>query len=147
MGERGEEGGTMTDPNTTTFADESLPDSEPVLEPTPEEINAWAERERARRQAWLAGPNEDERAQYAAHLRQRRLAETFDEGEAMLQERMRQGLRYGRDAQLATEGAISLFFRWSQRTFAELVKAGRDWEEETNLPRIARRVRMDDDKS
>src|SRR5262245_24164165 len=143
----GDEGGTMTDPQTTTVAEASLPDVDPALEPSPEEIDAWAERERARREAWLAGPNEQERADYAAHLRQRRLAETFDEGEAMLQERMRQGLRYGRDAQLATEGAISLFFRWSQRTFAELVKAGRDWEEETNLPRIARRVRMDDDRS
>ena len=137
----------MTDPETTTFGDNTSADSAPALEPTREEIDAWAERERARRQAWLAGPNEDERAQYADHLRQRRLAETFDEGEAMLQERMRQGLRYGRDAQLATEGAISLFVRWSQRTFTELVKAGREWEEETNLPRIPRRVRMDDEGS
>jgi hypothetical protein len=136
----------MTDPNTTTAADESAIDSDPALEPSPEEINAWAERERARRQAWLAGPSQEERAEYATHLRQRRLAEAFDEGEVMLQERMRQGLRYSREAQLATEGAISLFFRWSQRTFAELVKAGREWEEETNLPRIARRVRMDDDR-
>ena len=137
----------MTDPKTTTAADESAIDPDPALEPRPEEINAWAERERARRQAWLSGPSEEERAEYATHLRQRRLAEAFDEGEVMLQERMRQGLRYSREAQLATEGAISLFFRWSQRTFAELVKAGRDWEEETNLPRIARRVRMDDDRS
>ena len=137
----------MTDPEMPTVADQLSTDSEAVLEPTPEEINAWAERERARRQAWLAGPNDQERADYAAHLRQRRLAETFDEGEAMLQERMRQGLRYGRDAQLATEGAISLFFRWSQRTFAELVKAGREWEEDTNLPRLPRRVRMDDERS
>jgi hypothetical protein len=136
----------MTDPNTTTAADESAIDSDPALEPSREEINAWAERERARRQAWLAGPSQEERAEYATHLRQRRLAEAFDEGEVMLQERMRQGLRYSREAQLATEGAISLFFRWSQRTFAELVKAGREWEEETNLPRIARRVRMDDDR-
>ena len=137
----------MTEPNTTTVAEASLPDVDPALEPSPEEIDAWAERERARRQAWLAGPNAEERADYAAHLRQRRLAEAFDEGEAMLQERMRQGLRYSREAQLATEGAISLFFRWSQHMFAELVKAGRDWEEETNLPRVRRRVRMDDDKS
>ena len=142
----GDEGGTMSEPRTTV-ADASTPEADPALEPSPEEIDAWAERERARRQAWLAGPNEDERAEYAAHLRQRRLAEAFDEGEAMLQERMRQGLRYSREAQLAAEGAMSLFFRWSQRTFAELVKAGREWEEDTNLPRIPRRVRMDDDGS
>ena len=136
----------MTDPKPT-MAGSSMPEAEPALEPSPEEINAWAERERARRQAWLSGPSEEERAEYAAHLRRRRLAEAFDEGEAMLQERMRQGLRYSREAQLATEGAISLVFRWSQRTFAELVKAGREWEEETNLPRMARRVKMDDDGS
>jgi hypothetical protein len=81
------------------------------------------------------------------HLRQRRLAETFDEGEAMLEERMRQGLQYSREAQLAAEGAMSLFFRWSQRTFAELVKAGREWEQDTTLPRLPRRVRMDDEGS
>jgi hypothetical protein len=137
----------MTDPNTTTAADESAIDSDPALEPSPEEINAWAERERARRQAWLAGPSQEERAEYATHLRQRRLAEAFDEGEVILQERMRQGLHYSREAQLAAEGAMSLFFRWSQRTFAELVKAGREWEEDTALPRMPRRVRMDDEGS
>jgi hypothetical protein len=136
----------MTDPKTTTVA-ESMNDSDPALEPSPEEIEAWAERERARRQAWLAGPSEEERAEYATHLRQRRLAEAFDEGEAMLQERLRQGLRYSREAQLAAEGAMSLLFQWSQRTLTELVKAGREWEEGTNLPRIPRRVRMDDDGS
>jgi hypothetical protein len=137
----------MSDTRTTTVADESAIDSDLALEPTPEEIEAWAERERARRQAWLSGPSEQERAEYAAHLRQRRLAEAFDEGEAMLEERMRQGLHYSREAQLAAEGAMSLFFRWSQRTFAELVKAGREWEEDTALPRMPRRVRMDDERS
>jgi hypothetical protein len=137
----------MTDPKTPTMADALGTDAEPVLEPTPEEIEAWAERERARRQAWLSGPSEQERAEYAENLRQRRLAEAFDEGEALLQERMRQGLHYSREAQLAAEGAMSLFFRWSQRTFAELVKAGREWEEDTALPRMPRRVRMDDERS
>ena len=44
---------------------------------------------------------------------------------------MRQGVRYSREAQLAAEGAMSVLYRWSRRTFAELVKAGREWEEET----------------
>ena len=137
----------MTAPRTKKVTADSATDTEAALEPSPAEIDAWAERERARRQAWLSGPSEEERAEYASHLRQRRLAEPFDEGEAMLQERMRQGLRYSRDAQLAAEGAMSLFFRWSQRTFNELVKAGREWEEDTALPRLPRRVRMDDDGS
>jgi hypothetical protein len=137
----------MTAPKAKKVTAASAPDADAALEPSPAEIDAWAERERARRQAWLAGPSEEERAEYASHLRQRRLAETFDEGEAMLQERMRQGLRYSREAQLAAEGAMSLFYRWSQRTFTELVKAGREWEEDTALPRLPRRVRMDDEGS
>lgn len=133
--------------STTKAPDQPGLDAEPALEPSQEEIDAWAERERARREAWLAGPTDEERAQYASHLRQRRLAEAFDDGEVMLQERMRQGIRYSREAQLAAEGAMALFLRWSRRTFAELVKAGRDWEEDTALPRMRRRVRMDEDEA
>ena len=136
----------MTDPKTNV-ADTLVADESPSLEPTQAEIDAWVERERARRKAWLEGPSEEERADYASHLRRRRLAEAFDDGELMIQERMRQGIRYSREAQLAAEGAMSVLYHWSRRTFAELVKAGREWEEETNLPRMARRVKMDDDGS
>jgi hypothetical protein len=132
--------------NAATDATDAT-DATPALEPSQAEIDAWAEREKARRQAWLSGPTEDERAQYAKHVRQRRLAQAFDEGEFRLQESMRLGLHYGREAQLAAEGAMSLFYRWSRRTMAELVKAGRDWEEDTALPRARRRVPMDDDAS
>jgi hypothetical protein len=136
----------MTEP-ITRAAEDAATEATPALEPSKAEIDAWAEREKARRQAWLAGPNEDERAQYAHHLRQRRLAEAFDEGEFRLQESMRLGLHYGREAQLAAEGAMALFYRWSRRTMTDLVRAGREWEEETALPRARRRVRMDDDAS
>ena len=60
---------------------------------------------------------------------------------------MRQGLHYGREAQLAAEGAMNVIYRWSRRTFADLVKAGREWEEDTALPRARRRVPMDDEAS
>lgn len=136
----------MTEPSTRA-ADDAAIDTTAALEPSEAEIDAWAEREKARRQAWLAGPNDDERAQYAQHVRQRRLAEAFDEGEFRLQESMRLGLHYGREAQLAAEGAMALFYRWSRRTMTELVRAGREWEEETALPRARRRVRIDDDAS
>ena len=39
---------------------------------------------------------------------------------------------------------MTLFYRWSRRTFAELIKAGREWEEETALP-TAPTGRRDDD--
>ena len=134
----------MTDRDPTVDA---VDDATLALEPTQAEIDAWAERERARRQEWLSGPSDEERAAYAKQVRQRRLAETFDEGEHRLEEGMRQGLHYGREAQLAAEGAMTLLYRWSRRTFAELVKTGREWEEDTALPRVRRRVPMDDEAS
>jgi hypothetical protein len=131
----------------TKAADDAADEASPALEPSEAEIDAWAAREKARRAAWVAGPNADERQAYARHVRQRRLAEAFDDGEFRLQESMRLGLHYGREAQLATEGAMAVLFRWSRRTFADLVKAGREWEEDTALPRARRRVSMDDDAS
>jgi hypothetical protein len=116
-------------------------------EPTQAEIDEWAARERQRREAWVKGPTAEEREEYAQRLRQRRLADTFDEGEAMLSETVRRGVRLGREGQLAAEGAVALAYRFSRRTFAELVKAGRDWEEETSLPMRRRRVSMDDEGS
>jgi hypothetical protein len=116
-------------------------------EPTQAEIDAWVERERQRRQAWLAGPSDDERDAYADHLRHRNLANRFGEGEERLNESLRVGVRYGRDAQLAAEGAMALLYRFTRRTFAELVEAGRQWEEETSLPPRRRRVSIDDKSS
>ena len=117
------------------------------VEPTQAEIDAWVERERARRQAWLNGPSDDERAIYARRLRQRRLAEAFDDGEARLTESVRRGMRYGREGQLAAEGAAALLYRLSRRTLAEFIRAGREWEEETAMPTRRRRVTLDDDES
>jgi hypothetical protein len=121
---------------------------EPIVpEPTQAEIDEWAAREKRRREAWLNGPSNDERQAYAQRLRQRRLAEAFDESEHRIQESVRLGLHYGRDAQLAAEGAMTLAYRWSRRTMAELVRAGREWEEETSLPTRRRRVSLDDEGS
>ena len=116
-------------------------------EPSQAEIDAWVERERQRRQAWLAGPSDEEREAYAIRLRNRNLADRFGEGEERLNESLRVGVRYGRDAQLAAEGAVALLYRFTRRTFAELVEAGRQWEEETSLPPRRRRVSIDDERS
>jgi hypothetical protein len=136
----------MTDRAVKASGD-AVADESGVLEPTQAEIDEWVAREKQRRQAWLDGPSADERAAYASRLRQRRLAEAFDEGEHRIEESVRLGLHYGRDAQLAAEGAMTLFYRWSRRTLAELVKAGREWEEETALPNRRRRVPLDDEVS
>ena len=122
-------------------------DEPATAEPTQAEIDEWAARERQRREAWVKGPTAEEREEYAQRVRQRRLADTFDEGEQMIDEWGRRGLRLGREGQLAAEGAAALLYRYSRRTFAELVKAGREWEEDTSLPRRRRRVSMDDEGS
>jgi hypothetical protein len=136
----------MTDP-TARVSEDALPDESSSLEPTQAEIDAWVARERKRRQAWLNGPSDDEREAYAQQLRRRRVADAFDEGETRISEGVRTGVRYGRETQLAAEGAMTLFYRWSRRTMAELVRAGREWEEETSLPNRRRRVPQDDEAS
>jgi len=130
--------------STVQASEDAMKDEATELEPTQAEIDAWVAQERERRQAWLNGPTAEEREAYALRLRQRRLADTFDEGEAMLTDSVRRGMRLGREGQLAAEGAAALLYRYSRRTFAELVRAGREWEEETSLPRRRRRVSMDD---
>jgi hypothetical protein len=115
------------------------------LEPTQAEIDAWATQERQRRLAWLEGPSKEERAAYAQRLSHGRLADAFDASETRIEEGVRLGVRYGRESQLAAEGAVNLFYRWSRRTFGDLVRAGREWEEETSLPSRRRRVPLDDE--
>jgi len=118
---------------------------DPAFEPTQAEIDDWVARERKRRAEWLNGPTDEERAAYARRVRTRRIAAAFDEGEERIADTMRMGLRYGREGQLAAEGAAAVLYRWSRRTFADLVRAGREWEEETTLPSVRRRVSMDDE--
>jgi len=133
--------------STVQASEDAVTDKAEGLEPTQAEIDAWVAKERERRQAWLNGPTPEERDAYALRLRQRRLADTFDEGEAMLTDSVRRGMRLGREGQLAAEGAVALLYRYSRRTLAELVRAGREWEEETSLPIRRRRVSMDDEGS
>src|SRR5215204_1317551 len=127
-----------------TFAVEPPLSEDVKLEPTDAEIEAWAEEERRRRQTWVQGPTAEERAEFARRERERRLAE-LEGSDAWVAERARQMGRVGREAQLATEGAISLLVKWSRHTFEALVDAGREWEEEFGRPRRRRRVSMDDD--
>jgi len=115
------------------------------LEPTQAEIDEWAEKERRRREAWLKGPSPDERQAYARRVRERRLVE-IEGGDDPWSEWGRQMRRYPREVQLAMEGAMSLFLRWSRRSYEELQKAGRDWESEFSNPIRRKRVPLDDDQ-
>ncbi len=136
----------MTDSTVKASPDATMEEAG-AMEPSQAEIDAWAARERKRREEWLRGPTDEERTAYAQSLRQRRLAETFDEGERKIGDVARMGVRMGRESQLAAEGAVRVFYRWTRRTFDELVEAGREWEEETSLPVRRRRVPLDDEGS
>ena len=133
----------MTDPKVEASGD-AMADA---VEPTEAEIEAWAAAEKRRRQEWLSGPTAEEKADYAQRVRHRHLSEAFDESEARIAETVRMGMRAGRETQLAAEGAMALLYRFSRRSFAELVRAGREWEEETALPTRRRRVSLDDEGS
>lgn len=137
----------MIDRDVTASSDAAMEDEalEPALEVTQAEIDAWAERERQRRSEWLKGPTPEEREAYARQVRSRRISAAFDEGEARIADTMRTGVRMGREGQLAAEGAAALLYRWSRRTFSDLVRAGREWEEETTLPNVRRRVSIGDE--
>jgi hypothetical protein len=117
---------------------------DPVLvEPTDEEIEAWAASERERRRAWLEGPSAAERADWVRRERARRLGELSPEDRAA--ELARLGRRYGRETQLVAEGAASLMWTWSRRAFAELARMGLEWEESAGRSPRKQRVNLDDE--
>jgi hypothetical protein len=118
-------------------------DEPALVEPTDDEVAAWAAQEAERRRAWLQGPTESEKAAWARRERGRRLAELGPEARAV--ELARLGQRYGRETQLVAEGAVSLFLTWSRRAIAELARAGREWEEEATRPPARRRIPLDDE--
>ena len=131
------------------------PDPEIGLEPTDAEIQRWAAQEHERREAWLRGPTDAQKASWAAQERARRSAER-GLGQVRLPrptiptpsvETRRLAQYYIREAQLATEGAMSMFVNMSIRNVLDtLVQAGREWEDEyTNRPPRRRRVRLTND--
>ena len=132
---------------TSMGTDMAEPPTDPMsIEPTDAEIEEWAERERKRREAWLSGPTAEERAAYASRVRERRLA-ALEGGEDPWTEWGRQMVKYPREMQLAMEGAMSLMLRWSRRSFEELQRAGREWEQDFGNPIRRRRVPLDEDQT
>lgn len=115
-----------------------------TVEPTEAEIETWAEQEHERRRAWLDGPSAAERADWARRERDRRLDALGPD--ARMREIARLGKRYGRETQLAAEGAASLLWTWSRKTFAEFARAGLEWEEEAARSPRRRRIRLDEEE-
>jgi len=100
-----------------------------AAEPTEqEEVDAWAEREKKRRAAWLAGPSEAEKREWSRrqqHLRE--LKEVYgasDEPASELERQLERRLR--RDAYLARAGIVDLLVNWPHRLGAKLIRNGLD---------------------
>ena len=128
-----------------------------MLEPSEAEVDAWAERVRRQREGWLSGPTAEERAAWAQQERERRLGRLQAPSATEASEPGRLGAYYLREAQLAAEGAVRLvwkevaaegamgaFRKWSRRGLDTLVRAGREWEEEVAQPGPRRPVPLDE---
>ena len=86
-----------------------------AAEPTDQEVEEWAAREKKRREAWLAGPTEADKREWSRHQRHlgelRELYGASDEPDSELQ--LERRLR--RDADLARAGAFDLLVNWPDR--------------------------------
>jgi hypothetical protein len=103
--------------------------------PTDAEIEAWAMRERHRREQWARGPTPEQTALWAIREHERR---TFAQGQPAVSRGgslvsvwpIRRTLR---DIRLAGIGALRLAVNTSVRdTFDYLVRMGLDWEDEVS---------------
>jgi hypothetical protein len=103
------------------------------VEPSEAEIEAWAARERERRQQWLSGPTAEQAAVAVIRERERREPErvrAYDTWESDF-DAARLLQRLLRTTQLVAEGTVSLLLHLSVRDVRKrLVQAGLDWEEE-----------------
>jgi hypothetical protein len=126
--------------------------------PTDAEIEAWAERVRLRRQAWVDGPTDEEKHEWQRRERMRRLARLEFETESRAgnggptgldpyEERLHLQRRYVREARLATQGLGVWMATMPFRVLAELVTAGREWEEEYLRPTRRRWIPFYDDEA
>lgn len=93
-----------------------------------QEVEEWAEREKKRREAWLAGPSEAEKHEWSR--RQRDLGElrglygASGEPDAELERELERRLR--RDAQLARAGVFGLLLNLPWSLGAKLIRSGLD---------------------
>jgi hypothetical protein len=98
-----------------------------AAEQTDQDVEEWAEREKKRREAWLAGPNEAEKREWS--LRQRHLSELRElyganEPDSDLERELERRLR--RDAHLARAGVLGLFLNLPYSLGAKLIRSGLD---------------------
>jgi hypothetical protein len=114
------------------FSDASAPMS------AEDEVDAWAQRERQRRQAWLTGPTDDEKRRWA-----RRETSNWGPSVSALEGDVREWTdRWMRDADLASKGTFRALSRLPFALWSYLVESGRTFEEDFYEPPLRRRVRF-----
>jgi hypothetical protein len=110
------------------------------------EMELWAEREKRRRKAWLEGPTEEEKRDWAERERRRRTPHTGSIGEEDLDEGRRVADRWQRDIGWAVAGLASRMIDSRYALLGNLVREGRQREDEYQASRPRRRrVYSDDD--
>ena len=99
-----------------------------AAEPTEQEVQEWAERERKRREAWLAGPSEEEKREWRHRQRHRsELREQYgasDTPDYELERELERRLR--RDVHLARAGVFGLLLNLPYSVGAKLIRSGLD---------------------
>ena len=99
-----------------------------AAEPTHQEVQEWAEREKKRREAWVAGPTEGEKREWTRRQQQlgelRELYGARDESDYELERQLERRLR--RDLSLAGVGAFNLLLHAPFRLGAKLIRSGID---------------------
>jgi hypothetical protein len=120
--------------------------SEPVTPITDEEVEEWAERERKRRQAWLSGPSELEKRDWARRQYHRRRTHYSDYPyeESRDETVSERSFAVEREAELAAKGFISWFLEWPHHLWANMVETGRETEDKLYRPTRRRRIKYCD---
>ncbi len=99
-----------------------------AAEPTDQEVEDWAAREKKRREAWVAGPSDAEKRDWSRHQQHIKEMREFygasDESDQELERQLERRLR--RDAYLARAGIAGLLFSWPHRLGAKLIRSGLD---------------------
>ena len=103
-----------------------------------DQIEQWVQQERRRRQAWVAGPTDEEKRLWA-----RRETPRFGPAAPTVEADVREMAdRWIRDADLAAKGTLHALSRLPFALWSSLVRAGRAFEDDFYEPPPRRRVRF-----
>ena len=131
---------------TLAMSDQRSIREDPERDSTAEEAEAWARRERRRREEWLAGPTDEEKLAWARrHRRRMAREELFDDLEVEDPELARSARQFTRMARLGSRGLLYWGLNWPFLVMEKVLRSGLDWEDEMLRSR-RRRVVLDDDE-